>query len=234
MPTTHPVPERLQSKQQQAYAFIKARIDDGVFAPNQRLVIDSLARDLSMSQVPVREAIRRLEAEGLVTFSTNAGAVVAAADPALWSHFMEMLALLEGYVTGAAAAHITPNDIAALREINKGMADALAALDFERWTQGNEDFHRTINMRCGNQIIAEQIVELRRRLATISRFVFPRTAAAILHTLGPESGAAALRSHQWIIAAFEAGTSAHEIELHSRQHILSLAERTASSLAGRT
>jgi DNA-binding GntR family transcriptional regulator len=53
-----------QTKQEVAYEHIKAGIEGGVFAPRQRLVIDSLARDLSVSQVPVREAIRRLEAEG--------------------------------------------------------------------------------------------------------------------------------------------------------------------------
>ena len=220
------------SKQQRAYEYIKLRIDQGLFAPRQRLVLDSLARDLEMSQVPVREAVRRLEAEGLVTFSTNSGAEVAAADPALWSHLMELLALLEGYVTGAAAVNIQGEDIARLRLINREMEDALAKLDFARWTAGNDAFHSTINARCGNQILADQIVEIRKRLATISRFVFPRTAAAILHTLGPESGRAALESHQWIIEAFEEGRSANEIELHSRHHIVKLAQETLKSISG--
>lgn len=145
---------------------------------------------------------------------------------------MELLALLEGYVTGAAAVNIQAEDIARLRQINHEMEDALVKLDFARWTSGNDAFHSTINARCGNQILADQIVEIRKRLATISRFVFPRTAAAILHTLGPESGRAALESHQWIIEAFEQGRSANEIELHSRHHIVKLARDTLKSISG--
>lgn len=58
-----------RSKQQLAYDYLKAGIDRGLYAPKQRLVIDTLAKELSISPVPVREAIRRLEAEGLIIFS---------------------------------------------------------------------------------------------------------------------------------------------------------------------
>lgn len=64
-----------KSKQQIAYNYLKEGIDRGLYAPKQRLVIDTLARELSISPVPVREAIRRLEAEGLVIFSKNSGAI---------------------------------------------------------------------------------------------------------------------------------------------------------------
>ena len=60
------------SKSEQAYAAVKARIVDGSYSPGYRLVLAKIAEDLGVSVVPVREAIRRLEAEGLVKFERNA------------------------------------------------------------------------------------------------------------------------------------------------------------------
>jgi N-methylhydantoinase A/oxoprolinase/acetone carboxylase beta subunit len=68
------------SKHERAYRLIRARILDGTFPPGHRLVLETLAAELGISPVPVREAIRRLEAEGRVHYRHNAGARVAPAD----------------------------------------------------------------------------------------------------------------------------------------------------------
>lgn len=64
-------------KHERAYRLIRERILAGRYAPGERLVIDGLAAELGISQVPVREAIRRLEAEGRIVYRHNAGARVA-------------------------------------------------------------------------------------------------------------------------------------------------------------
>ena len=68
------------SKSEQAYAWVRSRIISRAFVPGYRLVLGAIAGELDMSVVPVREAIRRLEAEGLVTFERNIGAHVALVD----------------------------------------------------------------------------------------------------------------------------------------------------------
>ncbi|HWE60713.1 MAG TPA: hydantoinase/oxoprolinase N-terminal domain-containing protein [Chloroflexota bacterium] len=68
------------SKHERAYLLIRSRIGDGTYEPGERLVIDALAGELGISPVPVREAIRRLEAEGRVVYRHNAGARVAPGD----------------------------------------------------------------------------------------------------------------------------------------------------------
>lgn len=219
-----------KSKQQIAYHYLKEGIDRGLYAPKQRLVIDTLAKELSVSPVPVREAIRRLEAEGLVVFGKNSGAIVAGADPNLWAEQMELLAVLEGYVTGAAAPRITPADVKRLKSINSTMAQSLASFDLGGWTQGNLDFHAVINERCSNSTIVEQIGRLRSRIATINRFILPRTEAPILHTLGKDSGKSTLSGHDWIIDAYVSGKSSAEIEAHVRTNILKLTEETRRNL----
>jgi DNA-binding GntR family transcriptional regulator len=222
--------QSIVSKQQLAYEYIKTGIQRGTFAPNQRLVIDTLARELSISKVPVREAVRRLEAEGLVEFSANSGAVVSRADPALWFQLMELLAVLEGYATASAAASITRLDIKRLREINAAMRKALDAHDYTGWTDGNRRFHETINSRSGNPALIEQMINLQARTKSISRFIFPHTDAAILHTLGPGGGRSALEAHEWLVAAFERNEKPEAIEQHARDHILRLARRTRELL----
>src|SRR5215470_10693060 len=91
-----------QSKHELAYRQIRERILDGRYGPGHRLVLSALARDLDVSPVPVREAIRRLEAEGLVTFERNVGARVGRLDDEEWEQIVQVLALLDGYAVARA------------------------------------------------------------------------------------------------------------------------------------
>jgi DNA-binding GntR family transcriptional regulator len=72
------------TKQERVYRVIRERILRGTYGPGYRVVIDALAEEFAVSALPVREAIRRLEAEGLVIYRPNAGAQVAPADPGLF------------------------------------------------------------------------------------------------------------------------------------------------------
>ena len=92
-----------QSKSQQAYQWIKSRISDGTYSPGYRLVLRTIADQLSISVVPVREAIRRLEAEGLITFERNIGAQVTLFDESEYLYTMQTLALVEGAATALSA-----------------------------------------------------------------------------------------------------------------------------------
>jgi DNA-binding GntR family transcriptional regulator len=67
----------------------------------------------------VREAIRRLEAEGLVIYRPNAGAQVAPADPGLFDEEMTVLAVLEGYGTALAAPWARPRSLASRRSTTR-------------------------------------------------------------------------------------------------------------------
>src|SRR5689334_17109403 len=79
------------TKQERLYRAIRERILSGAYGPGYRVVIDGLAEEFEVSALPVREAIRRLEAEGLVVYRPNAGAHVAPAEPGV---FLEELTVL--------------------------------------------------------------------------------------------------------------------------------------------
>ncbi len=98
-------PQRaLRSKSQQAYHWIKERIASGAYGSGYRLVLAAIAAELGVSTVPVREAIRMLEAEGLVTFERNVGAQVAMVDEGEYVTTMQVLSLVEGAADRAVRA----------------------------------------------------------------------------------------------------------------------------------
>ena len=74
------------TKQQQVYEVLRERILSGAYGPGFRVVIDQVAAEFAVSALPVREAIRRLEAEGLIVYRPNAGAQVAPAEPEIGVH----------------------------------------------------------------------------------------------------------------------------------------------------
>ena len=87
------------NKQERTYTILRDRIHSGEFQPMARLNIDALSRELGVSPIPVREALRRLEAEGWVRFQPNVGAIVAPVDATTWEQQMVAVAILEGAAT---------------------------------------------------------------------------------------------------------------------------------------
>ncbi|MET1019099.1 MAG: GntR family transcriptional regulator, partial [Microterricola sp.] len=105
------------SKAQRSYRYISERINDGRYVPGFRLVLGRIAKELDVSVVPVREAIRRLEAEGLVTFERNVGAQVALIKETEYLHTMQTLAIVEGAATALSAPHLTPDHLRRARAV---------------------------------------------------------------------------------------------------------------------
>src|SRR5215472_14348139 len=141
------------NKHERAYRLIRERIESGMYQPGQRLVIDALARDLDMSQVPIREAIRRLQAEGWVTYRHNSGPEIANIGLEQWQATMELLAVLEGYATALAAPDVRKQDLKALRQHLTAMQRAMERFDLLGFSESNRAFHSVIYGRCPNPVL---------------------------------------------------------------------------------
>src|SRR5215510_10807038 len=152
------------NKHELAYRLIRERIEAAVYQPGQRLVIDALARDLSMSQVPIREAIRRLQAEGWITYRHNSGPEVANIGLEQWQATMEVLAVLEGYATALAAPLLGADDMKRMRDQAQAMQRAMEQFDLLGFSASNRDFHRVIYARCPNPLLVERITETQAQL----------------------------------------------------------------------
>ncbi|MCA5891933.1 GntR family transcriptional regulator [Isoptericola sp. NEAU-Y5] len=158
---------RTESKSQRAYTFIRERIDDGRYVPGYRLVLGQIAGEADMSVVPVREAIRRLEAEGLVTFERNVGAQVALLKETEYQHTMETLALVEGHATALSAPHLTPAQLDAARAVNERMRRCLDDFDPHRFTELNLEFHTVLFTPCPNPHVLDLVHRGWRRMRAL-------------------------------------------------------------------
>lgn len=199
------------SKSQLAYAFIRQRIDDGRYVSGFRLVLGSIAGELGISVVPVREAIRRLEAEGLVTFEKNVGAQVAFLHPTEYTYTMETLALVEGAATQLSAPQLTAGHLSRARRINDAMVASLDGFDPHRFTQLNQEFHSVLFEECPNPHILDLVHRGWNRLAVLRDSVFSFVPGRARESVG---------EHERIVSLIESGAEPLEIELAARRHRL--------------
>jgi len=199
------------NKHELAYRLIRERIEAAVYQPGQRLVIDALARDLSMSQVPIREAIRRLQAEGWVTYRHNSGPEIANIGLDQWQATMEVLAVLEGYATALAAARLRKDDLQQLRKHAAAMQRAMQQFDPLRFSDSNRLFHSVIYARCANPVLVERISETQAQLDAMRSTLFPSM---------PQRGPESIQEHLQLIELLERRASFEAIEQHAREHKL--------------
>lgn len=198
-----------QSKSQRAYHWIKERIANQEYTPGYRLVLGTIAGDLDMSVVPVREAIRQLEAEGLVTFERNVGARVSMVDDSQYRYSMQALSILEGTATALAARRLTADDIRAARRINELMIETLQHFDPRAFTALNHDFHSTLYSKCANPRMLELVNAEWARLGHLRDSTF---------SFVPGRAQESVHEHENILQLIESGAPLGEIEKAARRH----------------
>lgn len=130
--------------QEIVYDTIRDAILSGRYRPGQRLVADALAKEAGVSRMPVREALQRLEATGLVTLMPHRGAVVNELSEAEIIEIYHIRAVLDGLATRLAAPHLTRPDFDRMHAILGEMAAAAKAKDLDRVLRVNRDFHQRI------------------------------------------------------------------------------------------
>lgn len=202
------------NKQERTYTIIRDRIHSGTFAPLERLNIDAIARELGVSPIPVREALRRLEAEGWVRFTPNVGAVVSPVDSTTWEQAMVALAILEGAASAEAQQNLRKSDLTRLRKIAAGMEEAAARADPLRFSRLNRSLHSTIVARCPNTYLIDLLEQTNARLDRLRSTMFVYL---------PHRSEEALREHLHLIELLETG-SKEEIESYARWHKLRTVE----------
>ena len=208
------------NKQERTYTVLRDRIHSGAFAPRARLNIDGLARELGVSPIPVREALRRLEAEGWVKFQPNVGAIVAPVDATAWEQQMAAVAVLEGAATADAAAHLLTTDMTRLRQLAAEMELVAATGDAARFSHLNRRLHAAIIARCANAYLVELLEQTNQRLDRVRDTMF---------TCLPERATAAVGEHARLIELLDGGDPG-EIERFARWHKLQTIEAYRATL----
>lgn len=199
------------SKSQQAYRWIRERIDDGRFVPGYRLVLGTIAKELDVSVVPVREAIRLLEAEGLVTFERNVGAQVALLEETEYLYTMQTLSLVEGAATALSAPQLTPDHIARARAVNALMIECLDDFEPHRFTELNLEFHAVLFEQCPNPHLLDLVHRGWNRLKMLRDSSF---------SFVPGRARQSVDEHEAILRLLESGAAPLDVELAARNHRL--------------
>ncbi|HEY4557063.1 MAG TPA: GntR family transcriptional regulator [Enteractinococcus sp.] len=161
------------SKADQAYQHVLNEITSGRYKAGDRLVLSTIADELGMSVVPVREAIRRLQTDDLVQFERNVGATVTGIDPVEYHYTMETLALVEGYSTALCAPLVTDETLEKARGINQQMRELLGEeFEPEMFTELNEQFHLALFEHHPNPHLLDLIYRGWNRLAALRSSTF--------------------------------------------------------------
>ena len=161
------------SKAEQAYQAVQSKIASGEYGPGYRLVLGRIAADLGCSAVPVREAIRRLEAEGLVRYTLNIGAEVVGVNAADYTETMQVLAQLEGLATALAAQVMDEQTLERAREINERMRELRSSgFDPVQFTSLNHEFHVVLCSVCPNHHLLDLLGREWERMAQIRSSTF--------------------------------------------------------------
>jgi DNA-binding GntR family transcriptional regulator len=139
---------------------LREAIRTGELADGATLNQAAIASHFGVSRVPVREAMRQLQAEGLIDTRAHRLAVVRALDFERILEIYDLRALLEGYAIELAVTRITPAEVAAARAIEQQMAQED---DHLRWLELNARFHELLYAPSGAETTLELIAQLRAR-----------------------------------------------------------------------
>lgn len=197
------------SKSEQAYDWVRTRITSHAFGPGYRLVLGAIAGELGMSVVPVREAIRRLEAEGLVTFERNIGAHVSLVDESEYAHTMQTLGIVEGAATALSAPLLGADDLARAQAVNDRMRHLLDHFDAHTFTKLNQQFHSVLYEPCPNPHILDLVHRGWSRLSGIRDTSFSFVPSRAHHSVD---------EHDQILELIGGGADPLQIELAARDH----------------
>ena len=151
---------KYSSKVDIVYSAILSGIKKGEYLPGDRIVISRVARENGCSEIPVREALRRLESEKLVELLPNRGAVVSRVSKSFLSQLFAVKAILESGAVRLAADNLTPAQLKRLRGLARDMVAAFEAGNLKQCSALNHKFHITLYRTTGNDVLVDYIDEL--------------------------------------------------------------------------
>ncbi len=147
----------------QTYAELEKRILTGVYAPGSMIKEVNLSQELGVSRTPIREAIRRLEAEGLVQETAAGVEILGVTDQDLYD-ICEIRQCLEGLAARKAAGRITPEQLQQLQEIIELQEFYIARGNADQIKNTDSSFHTAIYACCGSAVLQDMLTTLHKRI----------------------------------------------------------------------
>jgi len=175
-----------------AYEFLKSSVLSGHFNPGERLTEEYLAKKLGVSRTPVREALHKLESEGLIKPLETRGFIVSRDSKDEVEELFELRAILEGYALRIICGRISEEDLKQLGRLIAGAEDALRRKRMEEVFKWNTKFHDTLH-----GIVVDK-KRLHRLLVNIRKYVLRYRRDTLQY---PDGGKRAVDGHRKILLA---------------------------------
>jgi DNA-binding GntR family transcriptional regulator len=205
---THAVEDRSALVDRLA-ATLQARMVSGELVSGTRLRQEALAEEFGVSRTPIREALRKLQASGLVELQPNRGALVRGPSSREIRDAYEVRAELEGLAAELAAERIQQAQVDGLHEAQSEFRETLARMmrvrsdgagvvpdeEIERWRHANDRFHQLIQDAAANDVLVATLVHLHRS--------FPRDLTRIVLGESATLLAENVHEHEGILEAIE-------------------------------
>jgi DNA-binding GntR family transcriptional regulator len=208
-PASSTIPNARGGSQERAYRHIKTRILDQRFSVGCRLRAQDIAQSMSLSRTPVREALGRLEQEGLVRRDSGWGFVVRGMS---LREIVDLFEVREALETRALATAMPNMDPKLLHKLGSLLDTSQAALDAGRPAESlriARRFHTTIAQASGNILLMRMLSDLNERIHSVGLSIAERF---------PERPSAVLKENRSLLAAIERGDSSGALK-RLRLHI---------------
>jgi DNA-binding GntR family transcriptional regulator len=195
------------TKGEAVYMMVRQRVLEGVLPPGSVLDQELLARELGVSTTPLREAIRRLEGQGLVRISAHKDVIVAPMSRRELQELYEIRLVMDPLAVRLAAEHSTEEEHATMHAL---LAQTSSTTAFDH-LRHNRAIHRSLYVGSGNRVLVQSLETLW-DMSDRYRYALLQNAA---ETINPK----ALSDHRKIVEAVSNG-GADEAERLMREHLL--------------
>jgi DNA-binding GntR family transcriptional regulator len=209
---------------ERAYEYLKSAILSDRIHPGERLAEEHLAKEMGVSRTPVREALHKLESEGLIKALETRGFIVSKDSREEVEELFDMRAILEGYGLRVISEKVSENLLEQLNGFIEKAEDALRRKQIREVFKWNTQFHDTLH-----RMLAEK-KRLHRLLVNVRKYVLRYRENTLQY---PDGGRRALDGHRKIVMALRL-KDPDLCERVMREHIQEAKEDALQFLFGRT
>jgi DNA-binding GntR family transcriptional regulator len=209
---------------ERAYEYLKSAILSDRIHPGERLAEEHLAKEMGVSRTPVREALHKLESEGLIKALETRGFIVSKDSREEVEELFDMRAILEGYGLRVISEKVSENLLEQLNGFIEKAEDALRRKQIREIFKWNTQFHDTLH-----RMLAEK-KRLHRLLVNVRKYVLRYRENTLQY---PDGGRRALDGHRKIVMALRL-KDPDLCERVMREHIQEAKEDALQFLFGRT
>lgn len=197
-----------QTKSQIVYDLLRYAILKGKYTPGQKLLIEDIKKKFGVSPIPIREAFKRLEVEGLIKITPHVGARVFETSYKDIESDFQILSVLVGLATGLAHQKLQKSDYKELEDLVSEMGRNLQNGNLSSFEELDRKFHDHIYASCNNNHLIEIISRILERVYRYRFYIWKSQIAKVSN-----------RYHRKILSNLKKGR-VNEAETLARAHVL--------------